>query len=199
MSTNDTTTDDELTSPVEGHADGASVAELEDALDENDYDEDELLAALEYERAKEDPRSTAIEAIDEAYDEATAGPDIGEAPVEDPSPDGNITAMDADLEDAEDGVIDHRSQGAGATEAGLAGVVLPNPYDDGAPQSVLVLVPERMHFAGTFYDDADEHRVEYDMRVKTALETETNPVALSENDPLHPAHDEESGPAGQLV
>ena len=199
MSTNETPTDDELTSPVEGHADGDSVAELRDTLDSNDYDGDELQAALDYERARDDTRSTAIEAFNDAFDEATAGPDIGEPPVEDPSPDDNITAMDADIEDADDGVIEHRGQGSGATEAGLAGVVLPNPYDDGAPESVTVVIPDRMHFAGSFYDEFGEHRIEYDMRVKTALETETNPVAISANDPLHPGYDEESGPAGEAV
>ena len=180
-----------------------TVDDLRD-ISSDEHSADELRALLNDERNRTDdePRSTAIEALEDAFDAATAGPDIDDAPVTDPSPAENTTGMDADMEElaANDGVLERkRAPGAGATTAGLPGIVLPDPYGDDAPEEVRVTVPERMTFAGDFFDEPGEHAVEYTMRVKTALETETNPVALAANDPLHPDYDEESGPAGEPV
>jgi hypothetical protein len=180
-----------------------TVDDLRD-ISSDEHSADELRALLNDERNRTDdePRSTAIEALEDAFDAATAGPDIDDAPVTDPSPAENTTGMDADMEElaANDGVLERkRTPGAGATTAGLPGIVLPDPYGDDAPEEVRVAVPERMTFAGDFFDEPGEHIVEYTMRVKTALETETNPVALAANDPLHPDYDEESGPAGEPV
>jgi len=180
-----------------------TVDDLRD-ISSDEHSADELRALLNDERNRTDdePRSTAIEALEDAFDAATAGPDIDDAPVTDPSPAENTTGMGADMEElaANDGVLERkRTPGAGATTAGLPGIVLPDPYGDDAPEEVRVTVPERMTFAGDFFDEPGEHAVEYTMRVKTALETETNPVALAANDPLHPDYDEESGPAGEPV
>lgn len=200
MSTNETEAETEAQLP--DNYDDSTVDAVRSSLSENNYTGDEIRAALDHERARDDPRSTAIKALEDAFDGATAGPDIDDAPVTDPSPAENTTGMDADMEElaANDGVLERkRTPGAGATTAGLPGIVLPDPYGDDAPEEVRVAVPERMTFAGDFFDEPGEHAVEYTMRVKTALETETNPVALAANDPLHPDYDEESGPAGEPV
>lgn len=45
---------------------GHSVSEIEDALDDGDYDDDELAALLAAEQADDDPRTTAVDAIEAA-------------------------------------------------------------------------------------------------------------------------------------
>lgn len=205
---------DEQTSPVEGHADGDSIDELEATLSENDYTGDELLAALDYEE-KNEGRKGAIDALADAYDEETSGPTQPDAEPDpaptDPDRDDDVggadagavavsseghtvvTAMDTDVAEAdEQGTVEwNRGHGAGATGAGQPGVVLPSPYGADAPETVTVSVPVAMGIAGEQFDTSGEHTIPYSMPAKLALETETNLVVLAASDPLHPSNRED--------
>lgn len=157
-----------------------TVDELEQNVESNDYTGAQLRTMRDAEQDSDESRSTALEAIDEELNDATSGPD---QPGETSEPSGG----DGGLERDESQLIE---DGGGATEQGTVGLVLPDPYADGAPDRVEINVNVPMGFAGTMYEDKGTHTCEYSMRVKRALESSTNTVTIDVRDPLHPNHDE---------
>lgn len=80
---------------------------------------------------------------------------------------------------------------------------LPDPNDPGAPDTLRVEVPGAMGVAGVQIDAAGSYEFPYAaseappeapysaMRLKRDLESDTNQLELSTNDPIHPAYDDE--------
>ena len=185
------------TSPVQGHEqDGITVDQLRAELDETNYTSEELTDALAFERSLDDSRSTAIEALQDAFDDATGEPDIDTSGASDPSASVDApaatTAMDVSVDEAdENGHVDSRRvfDGGGATEAGVAGVVLPAPESEDAPPTVRVFTPVKTPIGQRAEPyTVGVHNVPYTRQVKNQLETETNRLRLDESDPLHPNH-----------
>lgn len=179
------TADSELLDPT-----ALTVDELEVEIETGDHTIEELREIRERERASDDPRSTALDAIDEELDALTSGPT------------GSTAALSRSEEDDEDDTIDESMRhidGGGATEIGVVGVVLPSPYSDDAPSSLRIHLDTAMGVGGVMFDDVGEHTIPYatpndqgvaGMRVKRTLESPTNTARLAVSDPLHPNHEE---------
>lgn len=159
-----------------------TVDELKFALDSTAFSLDELRTIREYETDSADPRSTALDAIDEKINEKTSGPD---------EPAG-------DEEESEYNDDERFPDGAGATEAGVPGVDLPNPYGDDAPATLRIFLPVAMAVGGVMFDDDGRQTIAYatpndadvsGMRVKRTLESATNRARLARTDPLHPRYE----------
>lgn len=149
-----------------------TVDEVEETLKSTDYSIDELREIRGHETSRDDPRTTALEAIDEEIAAATSGPDVP-----------------GDDEDEVDSAI--YSYGAGATEQGQPTAALPDPYDADAPDTVRIHVPTSMGLAGVLLEERGTHTVDYTKRLQTALLTDTNAAVLSTTDPHHPENAED--------
>lgn len=146
-----------------------TVDELEADLDANQYTVTQLREARQLEQSRDDPRTTALDAIGDELDERTRGPD-------------QSTDETTNVEQAAE-------HGGGATEQGVPGIDLPDPYIDDAPETVTVAIPLPMGFAGEMHTEPGAHVRKYTMRVKRSLETPTNTVTLAASDPMHPEHE----------
>ncbi|ADJ14478.1 hypothetical protein [Halalkalicoccus jeotgali] len=169
-----------------------TVDDLREAIDTGEYTAEQLRTFRRVEMRRDDPRSTALDALDEELDVLTSGPDLA---TEEP----DLTPADVNSSSASP-AMQRAGQGAGATEAGLEGVDLPDPYASGAPETLRIFVPTAMGVAGEFYPDKGTYDVPYrtdpnggddtrGMQVKLSLESENNPARLSRRDPHHPEYD----------
>lgn len=147
-----------------------TVDELESHVETEPYSVDELRSIRAAEKAAEN-RTTALEAIDEEIDALTSGP-TEESTTSTVSDDDNAVYI----------------LGAGATEQGVPGVDLPDPYGDDAPESLRIILDAAMGIAGEMIDESGEHDIPYSMRAKRTLEAATNTARLSPSDPRHPEH-----------
>lgn len=178
------TADSELLDPT-----ALTVDELEREIETGDHTIEELRELRERERVSDDPRTTALDAIDEELDALTMGPSEGTTATREP------TGTDEPRVDASMRHVD----GGGATEIGVVGVVLPPPYSDDAPSSLRIHLDTAMGVGGVMFDDVGEHTIPYatpndqgvaGMRVKRTLESQTNTACLAVSDPLHLNHEE---------
>lgn len=150
-----------------------TVGELESHVETEPYSLDELRSIRAAEQAAEN-RTTALEAIDEEIDALTSGP--------------TEESTTSSVSDGDNAVY---ILGAGATEQGVPGVDLPDPYANDAPETLRIIIDAAMGIGGEMFEESGEHDIEYTMRVKRSLETPTNTARLSNSDPLHPEHGEE--------
>lgn len=148
-----------------------TVDELESHVETEPYTVDELRAIRSAEKDGEN-RSTALEAIDEEIDALTSGP-TEESTTSNGSDDENAVYI----------------LGAGATEQGVPGVDLPDPYANDAPETLRIVIDAAMGIAGELFEESGEHDLEYTMRAKRTLEAATNTARLSHSDPHHPEHE----------
>lgn len=166
-----------------------TVDELEQHVEEADYSVTELRAIRAAETADVDPRSTAIDAIDEELNALTSGPSTNTVPAYASEEGEDELDYDESMR-----IVD----GGGATEIGVVGVDLPDPYSDAAPDTLRITIDAAMGVAGIMFDNQGEHSIPYampndegvsGMRVKRTLEAGTNIARLSRADALHPEHE----------
>ena len=155
------------------------VDDLENHLEQysGDYSAEQLQAFREVENARDDPRTTALDAIDEEFDAVTAGPDSVSAS------EASFDRQEVAERDAADDEYVRMFDIGNDTE-------LPMPGTNEAPAMVDVFLPSDMLFAGERRSEG-VHSVPFTMRVVRDLEPPrvVHDAWLAESDPYHPKYE----------